>query len=90
MSNANAARPRIVEVRERVLKQNDLLARELRQQFKEAAVRVVSIVSSPGWRRGMPPATTLLSSAQVIDNWGRIGFDEGHSVRRVACRGPSR
>jgi hydrogenase nickel incorporation protein HypB len=42
------ARPRIVEVRERVLKQNDLLARELRQQFKEAGVRVVSIVSSPG------------------------------------------
>jgi hydrogenase nickel incorporation protein HypB len=39
---------RIVEVRERVLKQNDVLARELRQRFKEAGVRVISIVSSPG------------------------------------------
>jgi hydrogenase nickel incorporation protein HypB len=40
--------PRIVEVRERVLKQNDLLARELRRQFTNAGVRVVSLVSSPG------------------------------------------
>jgi hydrogenase nickel incorporation protein HypB len=39
---------RIVEVRERVLKQNDLLARELRDQFKRSGVRVISIVSSPG------------------------------------------
>ena len=43
-----SAKPRIVEVRERVLKQNDLLARELRERFKEAGVRVVSLVSSPG------------------------------------------
>src|SRR5215831_10499967 len=45
---SQAARPRIVEVRERVLKQNDLLARELRRRFQEAHVRVVSLVSSPG------------------------------------------
>src|SRR6185369_6337106 len=45
---STAARPRIVEVRERVLKQNDLLARELRLRFKQAGVRVVSLVSSPG------------------------------------------
>jgi hydrogenase nickel incorporation protein HypB len=45
---SHAARPRIVEVRERVLKQNDLLARELRRRFQEAQVRVVSVVSSPG------------------------------------------
>lgn len=43
-----SAQPRIVEVRERVLKQNDLLARELRQRFREAGVRVISIVSSAG------------------------------------------
>jgi len=41
-------KPRIVEVRERVLKQNDLLARQLRQRFQEAGVRVISLVSSPG------------------------------------------
>lgn len=39
---------RLVEVRQNVLKQNDLLARRLRQQFTAAEVRVVSLVSSPG------------------------------------------
>jgi hydrogenase nickel incorporation protein HypB len=40
--------PRLVEVRQNVLKQNDLLARELRARFHEAGVYVVSLVSSPG------------------------------------------
>jgi hydrogenase nickel incorporation protein HypB len=40
--------PRLVEVRENVLKQNDVLARGLRQRFREAGVFVVSLVSSPG------------------------------------------
>jgi hydrogenase nickel incorporation protein HypB len=40
--------PRIVEVREGILKKNDLLARELRGRFKAAGVFVVSLVSSPG------------------------------------------
>jgi hydrogenase nickel incorporation protein HypB len=40
--------PRIVEVRENVLKRNDHVARGLRQQFEEAGVYVVSLVSSPG------------------------------------------
>jgi hydrogenase nickel incorporation protein HypB len=40
--------PRLVEVRQNVLKQNDLLARELRRRFREAGVAVVSLVSSPG------------------------------------------
>ncbi len=40
--------PRLVEVRQKVLKQNDLLARELRRRFREAGVYVVSLVSSPG------------------------------------------
>jgi hydrogenase nickel incorporation protein HypB len=40
--------PRLVEVRQNVLKQNDLLARGLREQFRAAGVRVVSLVSSPG------------------------------------------
>jgi hydrogenase nickel incorporation protein HypB len=39
---------RMVEVREKVLKQNDLLARILREQFLEAGVFVASFVSSPG------------------------------------------
>ncbi len=40
--------PRLVEVRKNVLKQNDLVARALRQRFRAAGVFVVSLVSSPG------------------------------------------
>jgi hydrogenase nickel incorporation protein HypB len=40
--------PRLIEVRKNVLKQNDLLARALREQFRSAGVFVVSLVSSPG------------------------------------------
>jgi hydrogenase nickel incorporation protein HypB len=40
--------PRIVDVREGILKKNDLLARDLRARFRQARVFVVSLVSSPG------------------------------------------
>ena len=40
--------PRMVEVRKSILKQNDLIARELRQRFRDAGVFVASLVSSPG------------------------------------------
>lgn len=43
-----AGTARIVEVRQNVLKKNDLLARELRQQFAERGLLVVNLVSSPG------------------------------------------
>jgi hydrogenase nickel incorporation protein HypB len=43
-----STQPRLIEVRQKVLKQNDLLARSLRQRFRAAGVRVVSLVSSPG------------------------------------------
>ena len=43
-----SAQPRLVEVRQNVLKQNDLLARSLRHRFEAAGVFVVSLVSSPG------------------------------------------
>jgi hydrogenase nickel incorporation protein HypB len=43
-----SAEPRLVEVRKNVLKQNDMVARVLREQFREAGVLVVSLVSSPG------------------------------------------
>ncbi len=39
---------RLVEVRQKVLKQNDVVARELRQRFHDAGIFVVSLVSSPG------------------------------------------
>jgi hydrogenase nickel incorporation protein HypB len=40
--------PRLVEVRRNVLKQNDVIARALREQFRATGVFVVSLVSSPG------------------------------------------
>jgi hydrogenase nickel incorporation protein HypB len=43
-----SSQPRLVEVRQNVLKQNDLLARALRQRFQEAGVFVISMVSTPG------------------------------------------
>ncbi len=39
---------RIVEVRAKVLKQNDVLARVLREQFQRNGTCVVGLVSSPG------------------------------------------
>ena len=40
--------PRLIEVRKNVLKQNDLVARSLRERFHRDGVFVVSLVSSPG------------------------------------------
>src|SRR5579871_2149503 len=42
------AEPRLVEVRRDILKQNDVLARELRERFRSAGCCTVSLVSSPG------------------------------------------
>ncbi len=39
---------RLVEVRQKVLKQNDVTARALRQRFQNDGIFVVSLVSSPG------------------------------------------
>jgi hydrogenase nickel incorporation protein HypB len=39
---------RIAHVRQHVLKKNDLLARDLRDRFRDAGVLVASLVSSPG------------------------------------------
>jgi hydrogenase nickel incorporation protein HypB len=44
----DAPKTRLVEVRQHVLKQNDVVARALRQQFQRAGVFVVSLVSGPG------------------------------------------
>jgi hydrogenase nickel incorporation protein HypB len=43
-----STKTRMIEVRQNVLKQNDVVARALRQRFREAGVFVVSMVSSPG------------------------------------------
>jgi hydrogenase nickel incorporation protein HypB len=40
--------PRILEVRRKVLKENDIVARRLRDRFRDAGIHVISLVSSPG------------------------------------------
>jgi hydrogenase nickel incorporation protein HypB len=40
--------PRILEVRTRILKKNDELARDLRDRFHDHGVYVINVVSSPG------------------------------------------
>ena len=51
--------PCLIEVRKSVLKQNDVLARSLRAQFRAAGVFVVSLVSSPGSGKTMFLEKTL-------------------------------
>src|ERR1700727_2865247 len=53
------SQPRLIEVRKNVLKQNDLLARALREQFRAAGGFVVSLVSSPGSGKTMFLEKTL-------------------------------
>src|SRR3984957_704758 len=42
------SKPRIIEVRKNILKQNDEIAHTLRMRFRDAGVFVVNLVSSPG------------------------------------------
>jgi hydrogenase nickel incorporation protein HypB len=43
-----SSEPRLLEVRRKVLKENDLRARALRERYHQSGLRVVSFVSSPG------------------------------------------
>jgi hydrogenase nickel incorporation protein HypB len=54
-----ASQTRLVEVRQKVLKQNDVIARAMRQRFHDAGVYVVSLVSSPGSGKTMFLEKTL-------------------------------
>src|SRR5512133_1906402 len=81
-------KPRIVEVRQNVLKKNDEIARELRQRFEQAGVCVVSLVSSPGAGK-----TTLLEkTATALAGCHRVGVLVGdlatdRDARRIASSG---
>jgi hydrogenase nickel incorporation protein HypB len=43
-----SAEPRMLEVRKNILKQNDVIARALRERFRDEGLLAVSLVSSPG------------------------------------------
>lgn len=79
---------RIVEVREGILKKNDLLARELRSRFREAGVTVVSLVSSPGAGKTAfleKTLTALAKSRRVAALVGDLATD--NDARRLASSG---
>jgi len=84
--------PRLVEVRQKVLKRNDLLARELRERFRKAGVYVVSLVSSPGSGKTafLEKTLTLLQPrARVAAVVGDLATDND-AVRLARSRAPVR
>jgi hydrogenase nickel incorporation protein HypB len=80
--------PRMVEVRARILKENDLLARQLRERFEQAGLAVVSFVSSPGSGK-----TAFLESlmSHLAKNWrvaalvGDLATENDAARLRRAC-----
>jgi len=84
--------PRLVQVRENVLKQNDVRARALREQFRAAGVYVVSLVSSPGAGKTMLLEKTLAalsSDARVAALVGDLAT-ENDAARLVRTDVPVR
>ncbi|MGA8539950.1 MAG: hydrogenase nickel incorporation protein HypB [Terriglobales bacterium] len=82
--------PRLVEVRKNVLKQNDLAARALREQFRAAGVFVVSLVSSPGSGKTMfleKTLTLLRQSYRVAALVGDLAT-ENDAVRLARSQAP--
>lgn len=80
--------PRIVEVRQRILKRNDELARALRQRFQDAGVFVVSLVSSPGSGKTTLLRRTLIelrSTCRVAALVGDLATE--NDARRLAESG---
>ncbi len=91
--------PRILEVRTKILKKNDELARDMRDQFQSAEVLVTNMVSSPGTGK-----TTLLREmltrfvaagdrvAAIVgdletDNDARRLAESGAPVRQIMTHG---
>ena len=85
-----STQPRLVEVRQKVLRRNDLLARELRELFRDAGVTVVSLVSSPGAGKTTFLEKTL-SSMRLRHNVAALVGDlatENDAVRLARSQAP--
>jgi hydrogenase nickel incorporation protein HypB len=86
---ASALPPRILEVRQGLLKANDELARDLRGEFGRAGVFVVNIVSGPGAGKTELLAWTLTNlqhrGFRVAAIVGDLATD--HDARRLAASG---
>jgi hydrogenase nickel incorporation protein HypB len=84
------SQPRLVEVRKNVLKQNDLAARALREEFRAAGVFVVSLVSSPGSGKTMFLERTLTLLRQNYRVAALVGdlATENDAVRLARSQAP--
>src|ERR1700676_5547813 len=84
------SQPRLVEVRKNVLKQNDLTARALREQFRTAGVFIVSLVSSPGSGKTMFLEKTLTLLRQNYRVAALVGdlATENDAVRLARSQAP--
>ena len=92
--------PRILEVRTRILKKNDEVAREMRVRFLRAGVLVINMVSSPGTGRTAFLKETLarlvargVACAAVVgnletDNDARRLAESGAPVRQIMTHRP--
>jgi hydrogenase nickel incorporation protein HypB len=91
--------PRILEVRTKILKKNDELARQMRAEFLSAGVLVVNLVSSPGTGKTTFLRETLrhfvsegIRVAAVVgdletDNDARRLAESGAPVRQIMTHG---
>lgn len=82
------AEPRLLEIRQNVLKRNDLVARELRAQFRRAGVYAVSLVSSPGSGKTMFLERTLAEMSPSLRVAALVGdLATENDARRLARSG---
>lgn len=89
--------PRILEVRANVLKDNDLLARSLRERFAQTQTLALNLVSSPGSGKTTLLRRTLLELGQhyrvaalvgdlATDNDARRLAESGVPVRQIETK----
>jgi hydrogenase nickel incorporation protein HypB len=80
--------PRIVEVRQSLLKANDVLARSLRDRFAESGVFVVTLVSSPGAGKTALLERTLAEMKRRFRVAALVGdLQTDNDARRLAAAG---
>ncbi|MEM9825043.1 MAG: hydrogenase nickel incorporation protein HypB [Planctomycetota bacterium] len=81
--------PRILEVRTKILKANDTLARQMRDQFEAAGVVVVNLVSSPGTGKTTFLTETLTQMMAAGDRVAAIvgDLETDNDARRLAASG---
>jgi hydrogenase nickel incorporation protein HypB len=85
-----SAEPRLLEVRKNVLKQNDVIARMLRERFRSQGTFVVSLVSSPGAGKTVLLEKTLTLLRQEYRVAALVGdlATENDAVRLARSQAP--